>query len=214
MAHQTARIDLPIVLPNVSRVRDECVARLVAMLVNEPGVEAAHVVDPKEGADRDLQTDARAGEAQLCLHYDPERLTLAQVEAFAHAAGAHVTDRFGHVVWPFREVGAEDEGRRLEQIIAELKGVTAVSVNFPGQVARVEFDRRVVEEEQLRAAVIHAGIQLVDQRIVPRAVPREEKSWYQRHREFVWSLTAGALLVIAWFARCAESGMKPVSPSA
>lgn len=200
MTHQTTRIGLPIVLPNVTRARDECVARLVGLLEDETGVSTVHVVDPRDAkADADFDADVRAGEAELCLHYDPDRLSLAQVESLARAAGARVTERFGHVVWPFREVGAEDEGRRLEQLISDVKGVTAVSVNFPGQVARIEFDRRVVEEPALRAAVINTGVTLVDPRMVPRAkAAAADKSWYERNREFVWSLTAGALLVIGW----------------
>ncbi len=174
-SEQTIRLDLPLLLPDVKDVRDACAARLVRLLERRDGVQHVHVVGPDEaGSDEAMSGDGPAWraaasdadtetntESQLCLHYDPDRLTLAQVTALAKAAGAEVTDRYGHAVVPFRAVGTEDGGRRLEEDLRALPGVTAAAVNFAGQVARVEFDRRRVDRAAVEARLRAAGATVV-----------------------------------------------------
>ena len=87
------RLAVPVLLPEVADARDACVARLAAILEGRRGVERVHV---------DV-----AG-SLLCLHYDPEQVTLADLERMAVAAGAELTSRFAHATIPVRMVGAED----------------------------------------------------------------------------------------------------------
>jgi Cd2+/Zn2+-exporting ATPase len=210
---RTVRLDLPLLLPDVKDRRDACVARLVRLLERRDGVQSVHVVEPgelpaDEPPNHDGSPAAAADGPQLCLHYDPERLTLQQVTALAHTAGAGVTDRYAHVVVPFHAVGTEDEGRRLEDALRSLPGVSAAAVNFAGQVARVEFDRRRVDraaiETRLReiGAVPQSetagqeGVAISQAVATPMAVPSESR--YARNRELVWSLTSGMLLTVGW----------------
>ena len=155
MTQRSVRLDLPLLLPDIKDERDRCVARLVHLLERRSGVARAHVVVAGEDAGEpaamtDAGVDPRNGNAQLCLHYDPERLSLGQVIELAKAAGAGVSDRYAHAVIAFRAVGSEDDGRRIEEGLRDVAGVTGASVNFAGQVARVEYDRRRLD----RAAVL------------------------------------------------------------
>ena len=121
---QSTRLDLPLLLPEVQDVQDACVVRLTRLLERRPGVTRVHVL-------RAGGADANAGvadTAQLCLHYDPEQLSLAQVAQLAHVAGAEVSQRFAHVVIPIRAVGAEDDGSRIESELRRLPGVTATTL--------------------------------------------------------------------------------------
>ena len=99
------RIDLPVLLPEVPDAHDACVRRLQALLSRERGIHDTHIVDD-------------AGLSRLCLHYDTDTVTLDEVQRLARAAGAEVTARYGHGVWPLRAIAAEDAGRRLEAALA------------------------------------------------------------------------------------------------
>lgn len=186
-----SRIDLPVLLPDVFDERDACVRRLEALLSGQVGISRVHVVPA---------TDGEA--AALCLHYDPEVMPLAQVERLARAAGAEVTERFGHVVLPIRAVDAEDAGRRIEDGLSGVAGVISATVNFPAQRVRIEFERRSTTTNRLRESLGELGYAAGEEADAgccrPREAVPEEASWYQRNKELVWSLVAAALLVLAW----------------
>ena len=211
--HRTARLDLPLLLPDVKDQRDACIARLVRLLERRDGVKSVHVVGAGEAPDGepphdDGSTPAAPLGPQLCLHYDADRLSLSQVEALAHAAGAGVTDRFGHVVVPFHAVGSEDEGRRLEDALRDLRGVTAAAVNFAGQVVRVEYDKRRVDRVAIETRLREVGAQplaeIAGQEGAPApaanvqavAPPAPDGSWYARNKELAGAdrTSAGAAL--------------------
>ena len=117
---KTVRIDLPLLLPDIPDARDACVKRLQDLLTRRRGVTETHVVE-------DGTT------AILCLHYDPDVITLDGVEELARAAGAEVRERYGHRVWPVRAVAGEDAGRRIEDRLRTVEGVLAVSANLAAQ---------------------------------------------------------------------------------
>lgn len=88
--HST-RLDLPLLLPEVKDLRDDCVERLLRLLARHTGVRSAHIVGPGVEAcvgaqPNDPVPSVEPGESVLCLHYDADRLTLAQITALARAA--------------------------------------------------------------------------------------------------------------------------------
>ncbi len=187
------RIDLALLLPDVPDEQDACIQRLVTLLKKKDGIQATHTLT-KDG-----------GKPRLCIHYDPNRITLAQAERFAHAAGAETTGQFGHAVLPIRVIDAEDASQRIESELAKLDGVVAVSANLPAQVVRVEFERAKTSTEKISAA-------LEQMAYAPQAVPEVRKEqpparvqpkpglagWYAANRELTWSLAAGVLLLVGW----------------
>lgn len=192
----TTRLDLPLLLPEVQDLRDACVERLVQTLQQRAGVQSVHVVgrgaqNCEDATPSVVFASAQPAESQLCLHYNPNQLSLEHITALARSAGAEVTERYGHVILPFRSVSTEDSGTRLETELRALPGVTAAVVNFAGQVARVEFDRRRVD-----SATIEARMRTVS--APAHAAAPEESSWYTRNRELAWSLASGVLLTVAW----------------
>ena len=180
------RLDLDLILPEVEDLRDQCVRRLLGLLKNRPGVANVHVIGPDEAA---------PATAQLCLHYDPDVISLARVTELATSAGAELTGRFGHGVFALRAVDAEDAARRIERALVDESGVLGASVNLPAQRVRVEWDRQVIGEERILGALQALGYAAS----VPRREPTDETAgWYRRNKELVWSLIAGALLLTAW----------------
>lgn len=201
------RLELPLLLPEAPDTRDACVERVTAVLARRGGITEAHVV-----AD-DGSTPL------LCLHYDPGMLTLAEVERLARAAGAAVSERYGHAVLPLHVIDGEDASLRIEDELRGIDGVVAATASLAAQRARVEFDRNLTSEESIRAALQRMGYMSTAR---PASLPtaaaagdehghkhegaaageqadehdHEAGGWYARNRELVWSLIAGALLLI------------------
>ena len=187
------RLDLPLLLPQVDDLRDACIARLTDLLARRRGIERAHVLDVGEAEDAGAPP---VTQPMLCLHYDPERWTLRKLETLARVAGAKVTARYAHVVFPIRDIATEDDGARLEGALRELAGVTAASVSLAAQVARLEFDLQQVTLDEVTAA----AERLLPARVVPPGARQVAgaRGWYTRNRELAWSLTSGALLLTGW----------------
>jgi Cd2+/Zn2+-exporting ATPase len=86
MAEKT-QIEIALMLPTVPDARDACVQRLADLLKAKAGIEAAHVADTKG-----------AGQDQICIHYDPDRLSIGEVRDLAKRAGAELDQQFGHLL--------------------------------------------------------------------------------------------------------------------
>ena len=172
------RLDLPVLLPEVPDARDACVHRLQLLVSPQHGISHTHITE-------------QHGRLILCVHYDPDVLTVDDVRRLAHIAGAEITDRYGHRSWPLHAIAAEDAGQRIEQALAGVQGVIGASVNLPAQIARVEFERARFRPEDVDQALRSAGA-------AAPVEPEAARSWYARNRELAWSLGAGALLAMAF----------------
>ena len=76
-------LELPILLPQIEDERDQCVERLQEQLKQHKGIEAVHL-------------RSQDGQALLCLHYDPNLVSLERFERLATGTGATVTERYRH----------------------------------------------------------------------------------------------------------------------
>lgn len=195
-------IDLTLVLPDAPDSADACVQRLVEIIGGTPGVELVHLEGDTKSADPvergDISTKPR-----LCLHYDPARISMAALEAKVRAVGAEITARYGHFLLPFNAVVSEDAALRIEDGLRAEPGVLAASVNVVAQVARVEYDRTLIAEDRVTAALhrlLGTGRAAASAAAKPPPVGDIEprSGWYARNTEFAWSLAAGVLLVAAW----------------
>jgi Cd2+/Zn2+-exporting ATPase len=253
------RIDLPLLLPDIPDLRDQCVRRLTELLEVRDGVERVHVVLPGTDAleaDAELQPSGaiaptgsggaapRAVETPvLCLHYDPERVTLQAVVAAARAAGAEVSDQYAHVLIPIHAITSEDDAERIQATVAEVPGVSHVAVSLVSQVVRVEYDRRQTTEAaiaaQLRAAyaapdpnraLTASAVTSPSGPTTTRAPEHGEdghaedaddhagsdeatRGWYARNRELAWSLASGVFLLSGWLLERSSSNVPSVSLS-
>ncbi len=79
------RLDIPLALPEVTAAADRCLDRLLSEMRGRAGVEDANVVRGTERAP-----------AQLCIHFEPAILILAQLSRLVVGAGAEMSARFGH----------------------------------------------------------------------------------------------------------------------
>ena len=131
------RLDIPILLPEVHDAADACVARLISEMRGREGVEEVHVT-------------ARNGTpAQLCVHFDATVLPLPRIRQLVTAAGARITERYGHAVWRL-DISHERRALTIAEKLRALPGVLEAEATAAGTV-RIEFDRTVTSEASLTA---------------------------------------------------------------
>src|SRR3546814_5823164 len=68
------------------------------------------------------------------------------------AAGAEITERYGHAIWQVTGISHERRARTVSDALCALPGVVQASASTSGSV-RVEYDRRETTEEEVRAAL-------------------------------------------------------------
>lgn len=134
------RVNLAVVLPSVTDARDACVRRLAMMLQRRDGIDPVHVAD-----------DSGEDGTQLCIHYDPEKISLAEVRNLVHRTGAELEQRFGH----FLVRSAAMYARQAETVASRVRQIPGVldADASPAGVLRIEFDRDVASEGSIRAAL-------------------------------------------------------------
>ena len=159
--NETVKIELPLLLPDVPDERDACVHRLTERLLSRPGMERVHLISASGEAP-----------ARLCIHYDADVLSLARIERLARQTGAEIGTRFGHVVWPLAGRSDQRAARTLSERLSTEPGVLDASANAGGPL-RIEFDREVIDEATLRAAVaaIGAGVDVAQVEPLNEAEP-------------------------------------------
>lgn len=128
---QKFRLEIPLQLPALPQTKDHCVARLIQALKARGGIANAHVADAVSGAP-----------PELCIHYDPGVISVGKVQGIARAAGAELTDRFGHLLLRMDAMHAR-AARSLTAKLQSLQGVVEAEANAAGTI-RLEFDCRQV----------------------------------------------------------------------
>ncbi|MCL4507813.1 MAG: cation-translocating P-type ATPase, partial [Chloroflexi bacterium] len=176
MAESTLQLEIPVLLPGVADERDSCVQRLNEQLAAQKGIRQAHVERAND-------------QATICLHYDPNLLSLEGVQRLAQRAGAQITDRFHHLHLPIEGMDCSDCATVLEHSVGRLDGVLTVSVNYAAQSMRVEFDGQKASRATIERRVRSLGY----------AIPPEGlRSWLDENRELLFSGLAGLLVLVGW----------------
>ena len=143
------RLDLPVVLPDVPDARDACVERLTGSLASQDGVEEAHVMEKVEDEP-----------ARLCIHYDPDVLSLARIRRTARRLGAQLTDHYGHIIWEVEGIRHPRRARTVAALVKYQQGVLEAEASAAGSL-RVEYDRDALDDTDLEALLAGMGVRVV-----------------------------------------------------
>jgi Cd2+/Zn2+-exporting ATPase len=146
---QKLRLDLPLILPDIRGVDDPCVNRLQEKLEGRPGIEQAHITGVEEGT------------PQLCVHYDPDVISLGRLRQLIESAGVELTDRFAHLMGRVAVPHARIAQRMADQF-RTLQGVIEAEVSASG-VVRIEYDRFQLDEEVLSRRLKALGVTRIEQ---------------------------------------------------
>ena len=177
------KLDLPLVLPDVANERDACVGRLIRLLQAE-GLELAHLVHEDGGP-------------RLCLHYDPQRFSVSRVRDLTQAAGAKIGDRFHHENLRIDGMDCPTCATVIEHALQRTDGVLEASVSYAAERLRLEFD-----SEKIRRSAIVGRIQALGYAVREEG---HEEGWVAEHRELIFSVLAGLLLLAGWLAGRADA---------
>lgn len=198
---EKTRIEVNLVLPTVPDRRDACIERLAELLKAKGGIEDAHLVGNGEN-----ESD------QFCIHFDPQRISMGEVRELAIRAGAELEQRFGHLLLKTEPMHAR-QARTLELRVREMAGVLEAAAS-PGGVVRIEFDRQVVNEQEIRAALQKGGVRIDEQ--TKREAPLEDRGakdkaaretddhdhdhrgWFGERTELAFAGICGGLLLVGW----------------
>ncbi len=177
MDESTLRLEIPLLLPGVADERDQCVARLQEQLGQRKEISQVHV-------------RREDGRAWLCIHYDPNRVSLAQVKRWAQQAGAQVSDRYRHETVRIVGMDCPDCALSIEHVLGRLDGVLNVSVNYAAEKMRLEYDSQRIARQEIFKRVAYLGYEIVEE--------KREEGWLQRHRELILALLSGLFLLTGW----------------
>lgn len=143
------QLDLEIVVPDLDS-GDECIQVLTERLTTHRGIERAHIV-------RDN------GNAKLCLHFDPNLISLGEVKRIAQDSGAHITERYRHEQLAFTGLNAADSAQSLEKSLGKQDGVLHVSVNYAAGLLFIAYDNEVIQRPAIDAIIQQHGARVIDQ---------------------------------------------------
>ena len=176
---KTIELEIPLLLPDVQDEQDECLNRLESSLQNQKGILRAHLERDKSPVD-------------LCLHYDPNLLTLEQVRRMAERAGAGIANRYHHLSTSIEGMDCSDCVTVIEHGLGRMDGVLAVNVNYAAQNLRVEYDKQKTDRPAIEKRVRSLGYEIPVEGL---------RSWYKENRELLFSLISGLLVLIGWLGQ-------------
>ena len=143
------RINLDILLPEVPNEKDECINRIITSLQNKRGIDKVHIV-PEDGK----------AKAQLCFHYDPSVISIAEIENLSKDAGAKITEQYGHLLIEVSGVRHPRHARIIEAQIKSQKGVSTVSVSGTGFI-QLEYNKENTSEEKVIEQIKRSGLKVI-----------------------------------------------------
>ncbi|HEU5090515.1 MAG TPA: HAD-IC family P-type ATPase, partial [Roseiflexaceae bacterium] len=203
---EATRIDLELVLPQIDAA-DQCIDRLSDLLRERKGIEHAHIT-------RDDDT------AELCIHFDPHRISLEQVRRLAQEAGIAVTDRYRHDQIPFAGLDAADTADGVTRELEHMPGVIHANVNYAAGLAFVAYDSMLQKRADIETRLRQLGVRLVPQpgreiAAAPTGTPEHAREgdhedhdhgsapaflphWMQERWTLVLVALAGLFLLIGW----------------
>jgi Cd2+/Zn2+-exporting ATPase len=173
---KTIELEIQSLLPGVETDEDSCITRLEAALQKQHRMQRAHLENCENGV-------------KLCLHYDPETISVTEVKRLAERAGVAIVNRYRHDLIPIAGMDCSDCSMVIEHSLARMDGVLAARVNYAAESLWIEYDTYLINRFEIERR-IHSmgyGIQLTGRR-----------KWLQNNSEILLSLLTGLLLVLGW----------------
>ncbi len=203
MSEQTIQLDIPLILPDIEDARDDCLTKLNQMLENHRGIQRVHV-------------NYDADPPQLCLHFDPNLISLATVERMARDAGSSFTNRYRHEAIPFTGMTSADAADSLAALLRDLPGMLHASVNYAAGFAFVAYDITILQRPLIHKTLQRMGYRPLRPTIQPDGEPSEPQEkedhedhdhgsapaflphWMQERWTLILVALAGLFFLIGW----------------
>lgn len=183
------KLDIPLLIPGLTNREDRCLEKLESALQTQRGVQRAHV-------------DREEEPLILCLHYNPELISIDDVRRVAERAGASISSRYHHEVLPVEGIDCSDCAVVLGHGLGRVEGVLDARVSYAAQILHVEYDATRVNRAALEKRISQLGY---------RVPAQGARKWVDENRELLLSLLAGALLISGWLGEQLPGFPQPVS---
>ena len=152
MAHRT--LSLPLTIADEKFDAHLCARCIESRLNHRPGIKQASVTfSPSAEHPR--------GQAVINLDYDPDLLSLAEIDRDIRATGACMDGPILRLVIPVRGIVSTRHERAIEDSLSHLPGVSA-SASYASASLRVEFSRDVCPVGDVIARLHSLGLRLPD----------------------------------------------------
>lgn len=142
-------INLPIILPDIPDAGDRCVSRLIDTLKGKEGVEEAHIKENGQAP-------------ELCIHFDPDIITLNALKKLALQTGTKLNDSYGHLLLETEGIRHPRHARSISQQLNAQPGVVDAYASASGWV-RIEFDQNGTSAEELLESMGDLGLTIKQQ---------------------------------------------------
>ncbi len=199
MAEETVALDIPLLLPGIEDGQDECVPALEQKLQAVKGIEYAHVKQ-------------NGGAPQLCIHYDPNLVSLTAVQRLAEETGGDLAARFRHERIPLTGMISGSEAAGVAKGLQALPGMVHARVNYAAGLAYVAYDTELLDRCRIENALDEWGYRIM----APTGVmPTEETahahsccaeseapsfmpSWIQENWRYLLVALSGIFFLAGW----------------
>ncbi len=146
MPEKIIEIDIPLLLPEIEDESDDCLVRLQDGLRARKGITHVHL--HRETAPN-----------TLCIHFNPNLISLKSVRKLAQKTGSKLTNRYRHERVAFEGMDNADEAPLLRRKLEGLPGMLHANVNYAAGLAFLAYDTKILQPdtiaEQMHAFGVH-----------------------------------------------------------
>ena len=173
---KTLEIEVRSLLPGIDTDEDSCIKRLESALQDHRRMQRVHLERSDHGVN-------------LCLHYDPQRISVGEVTQLAQRAGVSILNRYRHVAIAIQGMDCSDCALVVEHSLGRMAGVLGARVNYVARRVWIEYDGWETNQRAIEQRIRSLGYQ----------IPLEgRQKWLQQNHGLLMSLAAGLLLLAGW----------------
>ncbi len=136
MNEKSVEISLPLLLSEIQETCDHCVGQLETRLQSQKGILQTHLHLDHDPID-------------LCIHYDPNLISLAAVKRIAEEAGSDLRNGYRHEQIPFSGLDSADSATMIAKELENLEGMLHASVSYAAGLAIVAYDTKILTLEKI-----------------------------------------------------------------
>jgi len=196
MTEKVVEIAIPLLMPEQDRC-EHCIGQLLERLQAHKGIIQAHLHSDHEPVD-------------LCIHYDPNMVSLAAVRRIAETTGAELRNGYEHEEIPFVGLNTADSAVTLAQELEDLEGMLHASVSYAAGLTFVAYDKKLLSLEQIKHTMQRYGARPIAPVATEAAggameevgqhfhAPRFLHQWIQERFDLILIALGGLFLLVGW----------------
>ena len=197
MIEKIVEISLPLLLPENQETCDHCIDRLQALLQSHKGILQTHL---------HLEHDPM----DLCIHYNPNLISLAAIKRIAEEAGSELRNGYRHEHIPFSGLDSADSATMIANELENLDGMLHASVNYASELTIVAYDIKILSLEKIQRTMLRFGARPLTRAMVEEKVGAHEQEldhgsaptflphWLQARWALVLIAVGGFFLLMGW----------------